>query len=167
MTQDDKYFLTANGSEKTIELTADQALHLDAVPIGTAAKQEYHVIENNRSYEAEVRAADFDRKIFSIKVNNNFYEVKISDSYDKLVKDLGLTGANVAKTSSIKAPMPGLVLSVIVAVGQVIQKGDTLLILEAMKMENVLKAADEGVVRSVHVEKGASVEKGQLLIEME
>jgi biotin carboxyl carrier protein len=63
--------------------------------------------------------------------------------------------------------MPGLVLNVMVEPGQAVSKGDPLLILEAMKMENVLKAASDGVVKVVTVQKGVAVEKGFVLLEME
>ena len=63
--------------------------------------------------------------------------------------------------------MPGLVLNLLVEAGQLVSKGDPLLILEAMKMENVLKATGDGRVKSVHVQKSAAVVKGQLLLEME
>ena len=63
--------------------------------------------------------------------------------------------------------MPGLVLNILVSPGQMVQKGDPLLILEAMKMENVLKAAGEGQVKAVKVQQGMAVDKGQLLLEME
>jgi len=59
------------------------------------------------------------------------------------------------------------VLEIQVQAGQTVSKGDTLLILEAMKMENVLKAAADGVIKSIHVQKGAAVEKGALLLELE
>ena len=71
------------------------------------------------------------------------------------------------KVGDIKAPMPGLVIEVAVEIGQTVTKGDKVLILEAMKMENVIKAAGDGVVKAIHTTKGQPVEKGQLLIEME
>ena len=67
----------------------------------------------------------------------------------------------------IKAPMPGLVLQISVGPGDTVEKGDPLLILEAMKMENVLKAPGSGTVKKVSVNQGQAVEKNQLLIEME
>jgi biotin carboxyl carrier protein len=63
--------------------------------------------------------------------------------------------------------MPGLVLNILVEAGQEVSKGDALLILEAMKMENVIKASGDGKVRSVKVKKGDAVDKGLLLVEME
>ncbi|HNM32873.1 MAG TPA: biotin/lipoyl-binding protein, partial [Chitinophagales bacterium] len=66
-----------------------------------------------------------------------------------------------------KAPMPGLVLDILVEAGQAVNKGDNLIILEAMKMENIIKASGSGTVKSIHVQKKDAVEKNQLLIEME
>ena len=80
---------------------------------------------------------------------------------------LGLSVGGVQQQNTVKAPMPGLVLQILVEPGQVVQKGDPLLLLEAMKMENVIKAAGHGQVKTVAVEKGAAVDKGQLLLEME
>ena len=71
------------------------------------------------------------------------------------------------KVNNIKAPMPGLVLRTSVAIGDVIKKGDPLLVLEAMKMENVIKAAGDGVVKKINAIERTAVEKGSILIEFE
>jgi biotin carboxyl carrier protein len=63
--------------------------------------------------------------------------------------------------------MPGMVLSILVTEGQAIQKGESVIILEAMKMENVLKASEDGVIKSIKVQQGNPVEKNQALIELE
>ena len=63
--------------------------------------------------------------------------------------------------------MPGLVLDIPVEVGQEVEKGEGVLILEAMKMENVIKSAGVGTIKAIHIKQGEAVEKGQLLIEME
>ena len=60
--------------------------------------------------------------------------------------------------------MPGLVLDILVKVGDEVKKGDPLMILEAMKMENILKSASDGVIKKINVEKKQAVEKGQVLI---
>ncbi|MNF13023.1 Glutaconyl-CoA decarboxylase subunit gamma [compost metagenome] len=65
----------------------------------------------------------------------------------------------------IKAPMPGLVLNVIVESGQEVNKGDNLLILEAMKMENIIKSPSSGIVKKILVTKGDKVEKNEILIQ--
>ena len=70
------------------------------------------------------------------------------------------------KVNDLKAPMPGLVLDILVSEGQTIQKGDNLLVLEAMKMENNLKATNDAVVKKIKVSKGDKVEKNTVLIEL-
>lgn len=127
----------------------------------------FHILKNNKAFRAEVVDANFLNKTFTIKVNGNSYEIKIADRFDQLVNQLGFSVVNTQKVTDIKAPMPGLVLGVSVEVGQEVQKGDGLLILEAMKMENVIKSVGEGVVKAIHIDQGKAVEKGQLLIEME
>ena len=68
-------------------------------------------------------------------------------------------------TSDLRAPMPGLVVKVLVEDGQEVQAGDGLVIVEAMKMENELRAEGDGVVASVRVQPGDTVDRDELLIE--
>ncbi|MEI8280127.1 MAG: acetyl-CoA carboxylase biotin carboxyl carrier protein subunit, partial [Bacteroidota bacterium] len=71
------------------------------------------------------------------------------------------------KVESIKAPMPGMILKILVEAGQQINKGDGLIILEAMKMENILKAGSTATVKAIKVTERTAVEKGAVLIELE
>ena len=68
------------------------------------------------------------------------------------------------KISDLKAPMPGLVVEVAVVDGQEVSKGDRLVVLEAMKMENILKAPADAIIKKVNVKKGSTVEKNEMLI---
>ncbi|MBL7811956.1 MAG: acetyl-CoA carboxylase biotin carboxyl carrier protein subunit [Bacteroidetes bacterium] len=78
---------------------------------------------------------------------------------------MGLDQLTKPKAQTIKAPMPGLVLDVCTEPGMEVKKGDKVLVLEAMKMENIIKAQGDGIVGKVLVEKGQAVDKNQLLIE--
>jgi biotin carboxyl carrier protein len=78
---------------------------------------------------------------------------------------MGMTNTSSVKVNNVKAPMPGLIISLKVADGDEVKQGDPLLILEAMKMENILKSPGDGKVKSVKVKMGDSVEKNQILIE--
>jgi len=127
----------------------------------------YHVISGERSFLATLEKVDYLAKSFVFKINGGLYEVKIADQFDQTVNRLGLTAHASTKFKDVKAPMPGLVLDVMVEVGQSVTKGDALLILEAMKMENVLKSPGDGVVKAIKVLKGAAVNKNQILLEME
>jgi biotin carboxyl carrier protein len=146
------------------EFDKDAVDQLDFIRTG---ERTFHLLKDNQSYQSSIEEMDFERKTAKILINGRSYEVKLKDTFDQLVSKLGLETLSSAKIKDVKAPMPGLVLDVSVGPGQSIQKGDKLLILEAMKMENVIKSDGEGVIKTIHVEQGATVDKGQLLIEME
>lgn len=130
-------------------------------------EQHFHVLHGEKTYLATLEKVDYQAKAFVFRINGEVYEVKIADQFDQMVERLGLHTQAAAKFKDLKAPMPGLVLDVMVEAGQKVQKGDSLLILEAMKMENVLKSPGDGVVKKIKVEKGAAVNKNQVLLEME
>jgi biotin carboxyl carrier protein len=124
----------------------------------------YHIINNLKSYNAEVINFNAAEKTAQIKVNNNIYSVSAKDRFDILLDQLGLSNLNAAKVSEIKAPMPGMVLKVFVNEGMEIKKNDNLFILEAMKMENIIKAPADVTVKTVKIKPGDKVEKGQILM---
>jgi biotin carboxyl carrier protein len=130
-------------------------------------KGRFHIIRNHRSFKAELVSMNAEEKKFMIKVNNNTYTVSVKDKYDDLLQQMGIDVAGIKKVNNVKAPMPGMVLKVMVESGQKIQKGDALIVLEAMKMENILKAPSDGVIRKIHIMKGDKVEKNQVLVNME
>jgi len=127
----------------------------------------YHVISSNTSYSVELVKLDTTQKIVVIKVNNKVYQVALKDKMDDLLEKLGMDSVVEAKTVNLKAPMPGLILDIAVEKGQVIAKGDKLLILEAMKMENVIKATSDAVIEDIKVNIGDSVDNGQILMSFE
>jgi biotin carboxyl carrier protein len=161
--QGEKYLLKVNGKSE-FHLNASQADELDAVEI---SGNQFHVLKNGKTYVAELLDLDFSEKSVLVKINGNKYQVNISDQFDQLVHKMGLSASVIHKISQVRAPMPGLVLSLAVVPGQEVVQGDTLLILEAMKMENVIKSPGEGRVKKICVEKGKAVDKGEVLIEME
>ncbi|MEN0055156.1 MAG: acetyl-CoA carboxylase biotin carboxyl carrier protein subunit [Mucilaginibacter sp.] len=124
----------------------------------------YHVIENNQSYRVEVVSFNNAEKTAEIKVNNNTYSISAKDQFDLLLDKLGLSNLNNTRVSDIKAPMPGLVLKVFVAEGDEIKKGDSLLVLEAMKMENIIKSPADVIIKKIGIKSGDKVEKNQILI---
>jgi acetyl/propionyl-CoA carboxylase alpha subunit len=124
----------------------------------------FHVIIDGRSTEAEVMSANSTEKTFLIRIHGNIYKVQVADRFDALLRDMGMDMAQSRKASDMKAPMPGLVSEVAVEEGQTIKKGDKLIVLEAMKMENILKAPEDGVIKKVVVSKGKTVEKNEVLI---
>jgi biotin carboxyl carrier protein len=126
-----------------------------------------HVIYNNKSFNTELVSLNSSEKTCVVKVNGNTYTIQVEDQFDQLLKQLGLDNLAANKVLEIKAPMPGLVLNVMIAVDQEVSKGDNLLILEAMKMENNISAGVAGKVVRVLVEQGKSVDKNSPLVEIE
>lgn len=125
----------------------------------------WHIIDQLKSYNVEVVNFDLATKTADIKINNNIYHVTAKNKFDILLDKMGLSGLTTTKISELKAPMPGLVLRLFVEDGATVQKGDSLFILEAMKMENIIKSPADGVVKTVKVKPGDKVEKGQILLQ--
>lgn len=130
-------------------------------------EQTFHIIYMNRSYEATVLETDYATKTVQLQVGLNTYTVALKNKFDLLAEQLGFANISNQKLNNIKAPMPGLVLDLMVKEGDKVVKGDSILILEAMKMENVIKAEGEAIVKNIIVNKGDAVEKNQVLVEFE
>lgn len=126
----------------------------------------FHFIKDKKSYSAELVEGNFKEKVFKIKVNNNVFRLEIKDQYDELLKNLGLDNLNKQKIIEIKAPMPGLVLKILINEGDFIKKGENLLILEAMKMENMIKAPSDLIVNKINIKIGDKVEKNQVMLSL-
>jgi biotin carboxyl carrier protein len=146
------------------EIDKKTVLNLDSLKVSDA---KFHVLQNNKSYKVEITEANFNQKKYTVKVNNNTYNVDIFNELDTLIKEMGFEIGATKKVNEIKAPMPGLILAISVKVGQEVQEFDPLLILEAMKMENTLTSPRAGIIKSISVTNGETVNKNQLLIEFE
>lgn len=131
------------------------------------SENHFHIIKDNQSYNAELVEANYAEKIFKLKINGTIHTVNLKNRTDLLLEKMGMSSAASAKLNNLKAPMPGLIYEMKVKVGDEIKKGDVLLILVAMKMENAIKAAGDGIVKSIKTNTGDSVEKGQLIMEFE
>ena len=126
----------------------------------------YHVGWNGKKYNVQVLPGDDDIHP-KIRVNGNTFNIEIIDKFDELLKELGMESLNVSKIKEIKSPMPGLVLEINVKSGTSVSKGDPLLILEAMKMENVIKSPVDGIVKEIFIKPSEAVEKNVVLISFE
>jgi biotin carboxyl carrier protein len=125
----------------------------------------FQVLFQGGSYTVHLLAFDHENGTVSLSINDKRAEVKLSTELDRMLRKLGMENLANTKISSVKAPMPGLIHSNLVAEGDEVSKGDPLIILEAMKMENIIKSPTDGTIKKIHAVKGASVEKGKVLIE--
>ena len=145
------------------------SLNNDAVSLDvhTPASGITSLLINNKSYTAIVEKVDRKNKEITLKINGLSYVTSIKEPIDQLLSNMGLNLKANAKVEPIKAPMPGMVLRIMVQPGQQVNKGDGLIVLEAMKMENILKATGPATIKAIKIEEKTAVEKGTILIELE
>ena len=124
------------------------------------------LLVNNQTLEVDVRANGAGRET-TVFMRGLEIPVTVEDFHlAKLRRTAGLA-AGPAIESSLKAPMPGLVIDIKVEVGREVKQGDPLVVIEAMKMENIIKARGKAIIKKVCVEAGKSIEKGDLILEFE
>ncbi|PHN94725.1 acetyl-CoA carboxylase biotin carboxyl carrier protein subunit [Maribacter sp. 6B07] len=156
------YLITVNKEE--LQCSTSDVDSLDSILVN---ENTLHVLDKNSAFDVEIIHSNFLNKTITLSINGNIYDVKLEDEYDQQIKKMGLLAVTTQKLNEVKAPMPGLIVDVLVEVGQEVIEGTPLLVLSAMKMENVILAQGEGVIKSVEVKKDDAVEKGHLIIEME
>lgn len=146
------------------QLTKEDVNTLDSIPL---SKNTQHIITNKQSTAVTIEDANARARQYTVMVNGNAYKVNIKNALDALIEDMGLGLGLDTVENDIFAPMPGVILDVMVNVGDTVKEGDVLCILEAMKMENALVAPRDGVIKSVEVGKADTVEKNVLLLTLE
>ena len=161
-----KYITTINEEEFIIEIESNNKILVNGEPYDVDFQHlpEADVLSlllNNQSLEAVVEARD---DVWDVLTKGELYTVKVQDERAyRLAKARGVA-SDIAGEVQIKSPMPGLIVAVPVTEGQMVQKGDKVIILESMKMENELRAPKDGIIARINVSQGASVEKDQALV---
>ena len=122
---------------------------------------------NGKEFFGEILEEKSEDHKLKIKINHRVFEVKKKGELDELIAALGLDVPKVRKLKELQAPMPCRIVNIAVTVGQALEVGDEILSLEAMKMENVLKAEGVGTVKAIHIATNDVVDKGSVLIEFE
>ncbi len=161
-----KYFTTVNDEEFVIEIDRDDQIMVN----GEEYEINFHqmsetgvasLLLNNRSLEAFVEERE---DVWEVLIHGEVYGVQVADERTHRLAQARGTAVAVTGEAMIKSPMPGIIITVSVAEGDMVEKGQKVIILESMKMENELTAPRDGVVMRVAVQPGASVEKGQVLV---
>ena len=153
----------------TLQIDSDgNTLLLNGQPVSSDIRSMspglWHVLHENKSFHVFIQKIDQEQKTVTLSINGKKAEVKLVSRMEKLLKDLGMAGQLTKKIDVLKAPMPGLIHTIHVKAGDQVAKGQALLILEAMKMENVIKAPADATIKDVVAKPGMSVEKNALLI---
>lgn len=125
----------------------------------------FSIIENNRSHDIELVPLDMPKKYLAYSLYKTF-DVEVIDAETRYLLDR-LGGQHESGDKNIISPMPGKVVKILVAEGEQVSKGQTVIILSAMKMESEYKSAVDGTVTRINVSEGVTVEGNQILIEIE
>jgi pyruvate carboxylase subunit B len=161
------YVVTIAGKEYTVSWSNDQ-IQLDGKPISasieTAGNGAYSVLENGASFRV---ISCRNGTTYEVLCDGISEEVRVETERSRLLRNYSSVSAQKARVDELRAPMPALVVRVEVEAGQEVVAGQGLVVLEAMKMENELKATHAGRVKEVRIEKGKAVEKGELLLVLE
>ena len=138
---------------------------------GAVVKWEDHVFftlsYNGQSFNGEILEEKTESNFLKLKINHRVFEIRKKGKLDELISAMGLDVPKIRKLKELKAPMPGRIVNIAVIVGQQLNVGDDILSLEAMKMENVLKAEGTGVVKAINYSSNDIVEKDAVIIEFE
>jgi len=160
--------VTANNGKTLDVQQKDGVIFINNKPIEADIMDEgdnsFHIIYQDKSYTVSASAIDREAKTCTLIINGKKAVLSVKDAHDELLEKMGMSAGAGKKLNEFKAPMPGMVLHLLVKEGDTVKKGDGMVILEAMKMENVLKSTGEGVVKKINVSEKDKVERGQLLI---
>jgi biotin carboxyl carrier protein len=161
-----KYVTTINSNEFTVDVLDDhhvlinnQVYQVDFHPVSD--QPVYSLLIDGKSYEAYVYPVD---DAWQVLLFGNQYSAQVEDEREHRLRSAKPDFVQAGSEFHLKAPMPGLVVLVAVEDGQKIQKGDVLVILESMKMQNELKSPRDGIVTRIRISSGESVEQRQIML---
>lgn len=163
-----KYVASINGKERILEIQDEhhviiegQTMEIDFVSV--SGQPVYSLIVDGKSYEGYVYPSE---DVWQVLIRGRLYTVRVEDERERRLR--ATVGGGVAESGEfhLKAPMPGLVVAVPVTEGQKVEKGQVLVILESMKMQNELKAPRAGTVQRIRVKAGEAVEQKQTLLSL-
>lgn len=164
-----KYIATIKDHQFTIEIIDEKHVLLNGEPVEVdfEAVQDqpvFSLITEGRSYEAYVNEND---ALWEVLLLGDLYNIQVVDEREQRLRNAA--GGEVAERGEfhLKAPMPGLVVAIPVTEGQEVAKGDVLIILESMKMQNELRSGKDGVVTRIRVSVGDSVEQKTTMLSVE
>ncbi|MDT7884517.1 MAG: biotin/lipoyl-containing protein [Thermoflexus sp.] len=161
-----KYIATVNGKTYTIEINREDRILCEgverAVDFRLIDQQHvYSLLLDNASYEALIQEREGEYWVF---LRGYLFTVQVEDERERRLREASGGRPGPAGEVTVKAPMPGLIVAVPVQEGQPVRKGEKLVLLESMKMQNEIRAPRDGVVKAVRVRPGQSVEQNQILV---
>ncbi len=160
-----KYIVTIDQAEFIIDINDDEHVQIDGETLdvnfsGLYGTQLNSLIVNGRSFDVDINE---DGEKYQVMLKGAMFEVVVQDERTRRLA--GVRGmSNTNSEISVKAPMPGVVVSVAVTEGQAVAKGDLIVVLESMKMQNEFKSPKDGVIRAVKVSPGQKVDQQAVMV---
>ncbi|HJR80546.1 MAG TPA: biotin/lipoyl-containing protein [Anaerolineales bacterium] len=161
-----KYITTVDGKDYLVEIIDEKHISVNGKTYevdfeSVSGQPVYSLIVDGKSHESYVQQGDDN---WQVLLRGRLYPVIVEDEREKRLRAAGGSGVAESGEFHLKAPMPGLVVTITVTEGQEVKKGQVLLILESMKMQNELKSPREGTIGRIRVKAGESVEQRQTLL---
>ena len=153
------YFIEKSGNDFVVN-GEDKAFDFQQIDEKT-----FHIIHENKSFKASILSYDFQNKTLEIKVNGRTHLMEFQNDNDLLLEKMGIKKTNMKLSNELKAPMPGLIVDIKVTEGQEVKSGDPLIILKAMKMENILKSPHDAIIKRILVDTNQKIEKDAIIIQ--
>jgi pyruvate carboxylase subunit B len=164
-----KYLVEINGTRHEVDVDGANATMSDVNGMATLAPANGAPVRIMRIGDRVVRVLHRrgeGKGVYTLDIGGYSYAAEAVDERTRVIRDMTAKAGGVSGPAPLKAPMPGLIVRVNVAAGDVVQAGQGLVVMEAMKMENELRATAAGTVKAVHSTPGSAVEKGALLVEL-
>lgn len=163
------FIVTNNGKKSEIKLSGNHKAVIDGnyveYEIQNVNGSAYIIRIDTKFYELNVKKHN--DELYQVSAGDVNYDVTIRTVLQEKARELLNIKNSLGSKTEIKAPMPGLILKIKKQPGDIVEPGDSVLILEAMKMENDLRAPSAGKIKSIAVKEGNTVEKGTILFELE
>ena len=130
-------------------------------------KKEIILSNGSKKLECKILKENVIDQSYIVRINGEISTIRLIKQVEKTIEKLGTQKENQKNINVLKAPMPGLILDVVIKESEFVKKGDPVIILEAMKMENILSSPVDGIVKEIKVNPQQTVEKNNILIKFE
>ncbi len=162
------YIVSLNEKKYSLKILSYNKVELNGdtydVELSQLSKYSYLIIVNNNTYHVTSEKLNSDNYSFSI--NGSSYNTTVRTNLEEKANEYLRNKEKESGTEIIKSPMPGLIVKILKQVGDNIEVGEPIILLEALKMENEIRASASGIVKSINTKENSSVEKGQALLEI-
>ena len=162
------YIVSINEKKYSLKTLGNNKIELDGsikeVELSQLSHHSYLLKINNNVYQ--ITSEKIDNENFALAINGASYNATVRTTLEEKANEYLQKKTNESGTSIIKSPMPGLIVKIIKQVGDSVEVGDPIILLEAMKMENEIRASASGIIKLINTKENISVEKGEILLEI-